>query len=85
MQKVDYEELINKSEMQKKIQEDIKFDLNEIKTLNPIDGEFSDLKNKKLIFQNSAKISETLGFVMNNYQAEDPPGIEVLFLKQSSL
>ena len=76
--KVDYEELINKSEVQKKIQEDIKFDLNEIKTLNPIDGEFSDLKNKKLIFQNSAKISETLGFVMNNYQAEEPPGIEVL-------
>ena len=71
--KVDYEELINKSEVQKKIQEDIKFDLNEIKTLNPIDGEFSDLKNKKLIFQNSAKISETLGFVMNNYQAEEPP------------
>ena len=32
--------------MQKKIQEDIKFDLNEIKTLNPIDGGFSDLKNK---------------------------------------
>ena len=49
--------------MQKKIQEDIKFDLNEIKTLNPIDGEFSDLKSKKLIFQNSAKISETFSSI----------------------
>ncbi len=79
--KNDYEELLNESENQKKNQEDIEFDLNEIKTLDPIDGEFDDLKNKKLIFQNSAKISETLGFVMNNYQADDPPGIEILLSK----
>ena len=38
------------------MKESIKYDLSELKTLNPVDGEFQDLLNKKIVLQNSAKI-----------------------------
>ncbi len=66
---------------QQAIKENIKYDLDELKTLNPVVNEFQDLLNKKIILQNSAKITETLSFVTESFNSENPPGIEVLFAR----
>ena len=64
---------------QQRIKENTKYDLDELKNLNPVTNEFKDLLNKKIVLQNSAKISETLDSVIGNFYSETPPGIEALF------
>ena len=75
----EFENLNEEKQDQLKIKENIKYDLEELKNLNPIVNEFQDLLNKKIVLQNSAKITETLNSVTENFYSENPPGIEALF------
>ena len=75
--KKEFEELKLKNENQKNIRDSLEFDINELNLLSPKEDEFNNLK-KKLILQNSAKISENINSVINNFQSENPPGIEYL-------
>ena len=58
--------------------EKLEYDLNELKLLDPKEKEFEELSKKRLILKNSAKISENLNNVVNNFYQEDPPGIITL-------
>ncbi|MAI60213.1 MAG: hypothetical protein CMM92_04255 [Rickettsiales bacterium] len=77
--KKEVENLNEGKQDQQRIKENIKYDLEELKNLNPVTNEFKDLLNKKIVLQNSAKITETLNSVTDNFYSETPPGIEVLF------
>ena len=79
--KKDFENLNEEKQDQQKIKENIKYDLDELRTLNPVINEFQDLISKKVVLQNSAKITETLNSVTDNFYSETPPGIEALFSK----
>jgi len=61
--------------------DDFAFDLNELRTLDPKKGEFLALEQKKKILQNSRKINENINHVVENFNREDPPGIENLLSK----
>ena len=76
--KKEFEDLNEERKDQQRIKENIKYDLEELKTLNPIINEFQDLLNKRIVLQNSAKITETLNSVTDNFFSENPPGIETL-------
>lgn len=65
------------NEVQKKI-EDYSYDLNELRTLVPQDGEFKKLEQDKKILQNARKIDENLKEVIENFVRDNPPGIENL-------
>ena len=77
--KKEVENLNEGKQDQQRIKENIKYDLEELKNLNPVTNEFKDLLNKKIVLQNSAKITETLNSVTDSFYSETPPGIEVLF------
>ena len=77
--KKEFENLNEEKQNQERNKENIKYDLEELKNLNPVTNEFQDLLNKKIVLQNSAKITETLNYVTDNFYSENPPGIEVLF------
>ncbi len=77
--KKEFENLNKEKQNQQRIKENIKYDIDEIKDLNPVINEFQDLLNKKIVLQNSAKIIETLNSVTDNFYSENPPGIEALF------
>ena len=79
--KKEFENLNEEKQDQQRVKENIKYDLDELKNLNPILNEFQDLLNKKIVLQNSAKITETLNSVAENFYSENPPGIEALFSK----
>ena len=79
--KKEFENLNKEKQDQQKIKENIEYDLDELKGLNPSINEFQDLLNKKTVLQNSAKITETLNSVTDNFYSENPPGIEALFSK----
>jgi len=79
--KKEFEDLNEEKKDQQRIKESIKYDLDELKNLNPVINEFQDLLNKKIVLQNSAKITETLNSITDNFYSENPPGIEVLFSK----
>ena len=79
--KKEFEDLNEERKDQQRIKENIKYDLEELKTLNPIINEFQDLLNKRIVLQNSAKITETLNSVTDNFFSENPPGIETLLSK----
>ena len=79
--KKEFENLNEEKQNQQKVKENIKYDLDELKNLNPIVNEFQDLLNKKIVLQNSAKITETLNSVTESFYSENPPGIEALFSK----
>ena len=79
--KKEFENLNKEKQNQQKVKENIKYDLDELKNLNPIVNEFQDLLNKKIVLQNSAKITETLNSVTESFYSENPPGIEALFSK----
>ena len=79
--KKEFENLNEEKQDQQRIKENIKYDLDELKNLNPIVNEFQDLLNKKIVLQNSAKITETLNSVTESFYSENPPGIEALFSK----
>tara|TARA_B100000287_G_scaffold434741_2_gene500184 strand:- start:310 stop:1962 length:1653 start_codon:yes stop_codon:yes gene_type:complete len=79
--KNEYDDLLKKCENEKNTQEDLEFDIKELKLLNPLEGEYKKLLSKRLIIKNSVKITQTLNLVMTNFQSEDPPGIEMLFSK----
>ena len=65
--------------------EQIEFDLKEIEDLNPVENEFNELKNKRSLLKNSAKISEGLKNVVDNFYSETPQGIEKLMLSNISI
>ena len=77
--KKEVENLNREKQDQQRIKENIKYDLDELKNLNPVTNEFKDLLNKKIVLQNSAKITETLNSVTDDFYSETPPGIEALF------
>jgi len=77
--KKEFQNLNEEKQNQERNKENIKYDLEELKNLNPVTNEFQDLLNKKIVLQNSAKITETLNSVTDNFYSENPPGIEVLF------
>ena len=79
--KKEFENLNEEKQDQQRVKENIKYDLDELKNLNPIVNEFQDLLNKKIVLQNSAKITETLNSVTESFYSENPPGIEALFSK----
>ena len=79
--KKEFENLNEEKQNQQKVKENIKYDLDELKNLNPMVNEFQDLLNKKIVLQNSAKITETLNSVTESFYSENPPGIEALFSK----
>ena len=79
--KKEFENLNEEKQDQQRVKENIKYDLDELKKLNPIINEFQDLLNKKIVLQNSAKITETLNSVTESFYSENPPGIEALFSK----
>ena len=79
--KKEFENLNKEKQNQQKVKENIKYDLDELKNLNPMVNEFQDLLNKKIVLQNSAKITETLNSVTESFYSENPPGIEALFSK----
>ncbi len=68
----------------KKEREQIEFDLKEIETLNPLESEFNELVKKRVLLKNSAKISECLQSVIDNFYSETPNGIDKLLLKNIS-
>ena len=65
--------------------ENLNFSINELKKLNPLDGEFCDLLHKKKIFKDSEKIRETLNEVLTNFISDVPEGIEQLLNKNLNL
>ncbi len=77
--KKEYENLNQEKQDQQRIKENIKYDLDELKNLNPAINEFQNLLNKKIVLQNSAKITDALNSVTENFYSENPPGIEALF------
>ena len=79
--KKEFENLNEEKQDQQRVKENIKYDLDELKNLNPVVNEFQDLLNKKIVLQNSAKITETLNSVTESFYSENPPGIEALFSK----
>ncbi len=79
--KKEFENLNEEKQDQQRIKENTKYDLDELKNLNPSENEFQDLLNKKIVLQNSAKITETLNSVTESFYSENPPGIEALFSK----
>ena len=79
--KKEFENLNEEKQDQQRIKENTKYDLDELKNLNPVVNEFQDLLNKKIVLQNSAKITETLNSVTESFYSENPPGIEALFSK----
>ena len=83
--KKEFENLNEEKQDQQRIKENIKYDLEELKTLNPIINEFQDLLNKRIVLQNSAKITETLNSVTDNFYSENPPGIEALLSRVLTL
>ena len=79
--KKEFENLNEEKQDQQRIKDNIKYDLEELKTLNPAINEFQDLLNKRIVLQNSARITETLNSVTDNFYSENPPGIETLLSK----
>ena len=71
-----------KEELQfvKNEREQIEYDLKEIENLNPTENEFNELVKKRTLLKNSAKISECLQSVINNFYSETPNGIDKLLL-----
>ena len=55
-----------------------KHDYDELKFLNPQKDEFIDLEKKKKVLLNSRKIIESLNEVLDNFNRENPPGIDTL-------
>ena len=53
-------------------------DLEELKSLDPKPNEFFDLEKKKKVLNNLRKITESLNEVLDNFNRENPPGIEIL-------
>ena len=64
--------------------EQVEYDLKEIENLSPLENEFNDLVKKRVVFKNSAKISECLQTVIDNFYSETPGGIDKLLLKNIS-
>ncbi len=65
--------------------EEYNFNLNELKALNPQEGEFLKLEQQKKILQNSRRITDNINQVIDNFTREDPPGIESLIATNISL
>ena len=74
------DEMIKYAEIKEKI-ESYNYDIKELNFFEPKKGEFEKLEQTKKILQNSRKINESFNSVLNNFQCEDPPGIEDLFSK----
>ncbi len=53
-------------------------DYEELKSLDPKPKEFFGLEKKKKVLNNLRKIGESLNEVLDNFNREDPPGIEIL-------
>ena len=64
--------------------EQVEYDLKEIENLSPLENEFNDLVKKRVVLKNSAKISECLQTVIDNFYSETPGGIDKLLLKNIS-
>ena len=71
-----------KEELQfvKNEREQIEYDLKEIENLKPTENEFNELVKKRTLLKNSAKISECLQSVIDNFNSETPNGIDKLLL-----
>ncbi len=72
------------NEIKKKL-EDYSYDLNELRTLVPEDGEFEKLEQEKKMLQNTRKIDENLKEVIENFIRDNPPGIENLLQTNISI
>ena len=64
--------------------EKIEYDLNEIKNLDPQKNEYDELIKKKTLLKNSAKISESLNEIFDNFFSDTPPGIDKLLAQNIS-
>ena len=64
--------------------EQVEYDLKEIENLSPLENEFNELVKKRVVLKNSAKISECLQSVIDNFYSETPNGIDRLLLKNIS-
>ena len=64
--------------------EQVEYDLKEIENLSPLENEFNELIKKRVVLKNSAKISECLQSVIDNFYSETPNGIDRLLLKNIS-
>ena len=53
-------------------------DYEELKSLDPKPKEFFGLEKKKKVLNNLRKIGESLNEVLDNFNRENPPGIEIL-------
>ena len=79
-----FEEKKKELEFVKNEKEQIEFNLKEIENLNPLENEFNELIKKRALLKNSAKISEGLKNVVDNFYSETPQGIEKLLLNNIS-
>jgi DNA repair protein RecN (Recombination protein N) len=64
--------------------EKIEYDLNEIRNLDPQMNEYEELIKKKTLLKNSAKISEGLNKIVENFFSDTPPGIDRLLAQNIS-
>ena len=64
--------------------EKIEYDFNEIRNLDPQLNEYEELIKKKTLLKNSAKISEGLNEIIENFISETPPGIDRLLAQNIS-
>ena len=64
--------------------EKIEYDFNEIKNLDPQINEYEELIKKKTLLKNSAKISEGLNEIIDNFFSDTPPGIDKLLAQNIS-
>ena len=64
--------------------EKIEYDFNEIKNLDPQINEYEELIKKKTLLKNSAKISESLNEIIDNFFSDTPPGIDKLLAQNIS-
>ena len=74
-----------KLNLEKIINKEYDFNLNELKMLNPKKGEFLKLEQKRKLLQNSRRITDTINQVVENFTREDPPGIDSLISTNVSL
>lgn len=80
-----YFDFVEKKKTLQTEKENLNFSINELKKLNPLEGEFSDLLHKKKIFKDSEKIRETLNEILTNFMSDEPKGIEQLLNKNLNL
>lgn len=74
----EYEDLKKKSETKKKEQEDINYNIKELKKLDPQNNDYSKLKEKRELLSNSEKIKDSITKILQNFNNENNLDIESL-------